>query len=213
MLFEASLRSCFIDGLINSDANVLYNCLRAYAATDNVKNAEEVFRTTIVAPFVHNVIAHEAYDGTLRDELENDYKQIKHFVANDCKTLLEISSTGNPLKFSASSYLFYSPWQRNASEFEWITIGHLFSSECCCFYILLTLLFSWYLVFKSDKSGLHVFNFLANSILKEVILAIQKVKPGVFSPGRPTEFLKNYKASLDFLAYLEGRVTDLHFSL
>ncbi|CAH8381462.1 unnamed protein product [Eruca vesicaria subsp. sativa] len=148
VLFDASLRHCFIDGLNNSDASVLYNCLRAYAATDNVKSAEEVFRTTIVAPFIHKVIAHEAYDGTLGDELENDYKQIKHFIAKDCKMLLELSSTG--------------------------------------------------------KSGLHVFNFLANSILKEVLSAIQKVKPRVFSPGRPTEFLKNYKASLDFLAYLEG---------
>ena len=89
----------------------------------------------------------------------------------------------------------------------------LFSSECFCFYISLTVLFSWYLVDKTDKSGLHVFNFLANSILKEVLSAIQKVKPGVFSPGRPTEFMKNYKASLDFLAHLEGGVTDLHLFL
>ncbi|KAF3542839.1 hypothetical protein DY000_02000775 [Brassica cretica] len=148
VLFDASLRNCFIDGINNRDSKVLYNCLRAYAATDNTKNAEEIFRTTIVAPFIHKVIAHEAYAGTSGDELENDYRQIKHFFSKDCKMLLEISST--------------------------------------------------------DKSGLHVFNFLANSILKEVLSAIQKVKPGVFSPGRPTEFLKNYKASLDFLAYLEG---------
>ncbi|KAL0556983.1 hypothetical protein IC582_005501 [Cucumis melo] len=56
----------------------------------------------------------------------------------------------------------------------------------------------------TENSGLHVFDFLANSILKEVLSAIQKAKPGAFSPGRPTEFLKNYKSSLDFLAYLEG---------
>lgn len=56
----------------------------------------------------------------------------------------------------------------------------------------------------SANSGLHVFNFLANSILKEVLFAIQKGKPGAFSPGRPTEFLKNYKSSLGFLAYLEA---------
>ncbi|CAN6464834.1 unnamed protein product [Victoria cruziana] len=56
----------------------------------------------------------------------------------------------------------------------------------------------------TTNSGLHVFDFLANSILKEVLLAIQRGKPGVLSPGKPTEFLKNYKASLDFLAYLEG---------
>lgn len=51
-----------------------------------------------------------------------------------------------------------------------------------------------------------MFDFLANSILKEVLSAIQKGKPGAFSPGRPTEFLKNYKSSLDFLAHLEGRI-------
>ncbi|KAJ4974413.1 hypothetical protein NE237_007587 [Protea cynaroides] len=57
---------------------------------------------------------------------------------------------------------------------------------------------------SSANSGLHVFDFLANSVLKEVLLSIQKSKPGAFSPGRPTEFLRNYKSSLGFLAYLEG---------
>ncbi|KAF2577183.1 hypothetical protein F2Q68_00000633 [Brassica cretica] len=93
VLFDASLRNCFIDGINNRDSKVLYNCLRAYAATDNTKNAEEIFRTTIVAPFIHKVIAHEAYAGTSGDELENDYRQIKHFFSKDCKMLLEISST------------------------------------------------------------------------------------------------------------------------
>ncbi|TVT96986.1 hypothetical protein EJB05_57793 [Eragrostis curvula] len=57
---------------------------------------------------------------------------------------------------------------------------------------------------SSANSGLHVFDFLANSILKEVLAAIQKGKPGAFSPGKPKEFLKNYKASLGFLDFLEG---------
>lgn len=60
----------------------------------------------------------------------------------------------------------------------------------------------------AENSGLHVFSFLANSILKEVLSAIQKGKPGAFSPGRPTVFLKNYKSTLDFLAYLEGTITN-----
>jgi hypothetical protein len=51
---------------------------------------------------------------------------------------------------------------------------------------------------------LHVFDFLGNSILKEVLSAIQKGKPGAFSPGKPKEFLRNYKASLGFLDFLEG---------
>ncbi|BBN16902.1 conserved oligomeric Golgi complex subunit 2 [Marchantia polymorpha subsp. ruderalis] len=54
------------------------------------------------------------------------------------------------------------------------------------------------------NSGLHVFDFLSNSILKEVHSAIQKGKPGAFSPGKPAEFLANYKASLKFLNFLEG---------
>lgn len=60
------------------------------------------------------------------------------------------------------------------------------------------------MVLGAENSGLHVFDFLANSILREVLFAIQKGKPGAFSAGRPTEFLKNYKSSLEFLAYLEG---------
>ncbi|THU43961.1 hypothetical protein C4D60_Mb02t02370 [Musa balbisiana] len=57
---------------------------------------------------------------------------------------------------------------------------------------------------STANSGFHVFDFLANSVLKEVLIAIQKGKPGAFSPGRPAEFLKNYKSSLGFLAFLEG---------
>ncbi|KAK0588047.1 hypothetical protein LWI29_033456 [Acer saccharum] len=151
LLLDASLGHCFVDGLEHQDANVIYNCLRAYAAIDNTRNAEEIFRTTIVAPLIQKIIPHgstELVAGASGDELENDYNQIKQCVEKDCKFLLEISS--------------------------------------------------------AENSGLHVFDFLANSILKEVLSAIQKGKPGAFSPGRPSEFLKNYKSSLDFLAHLEG---------
>ncbi|XP_057460047.1 LOW QUALITY PROTEIN: conserved oligomeric Golgi complex subunit 2-like [Actinidia eriantha] len=151
LLLDASLRHCFVDGLEHRDANAIYNCLRAYAAIDNTRSAEEIFRSTVVARLIPKIISHNS-SGVVgeasQDELDEDYKQIKQYIEKDCKFLLEISSTEN--------------------------------------------------------SGLHVFNFLANSILKEVLSAIQKGKPGAFSPGRPTEFLKNYRASLDFLAHLEG---------
>ncbi|XP_057972331.1 conserved oligomeric Golgi complex subunit 2 [Malania oleifera] len=151
LLLDASLGHCFVDGLEHRDANAIYNCLRAYAAIDNTRDAEEFFRTTVVAPLILKVIPHgssETVAGASRDELEDDYQQIKQYIESDCKFLLEISFVEN--------------------------------------------------------SGLHVFDFLANSILKEVLTAIQKGKPGAFSPGRPTNFLKNYKSSLDFLAHLEG---------
>ncbi|GFZ17420.1 hypothetical protein Acr_26g0006900 [Actinidia rufa] len=151
LLLDASLRHCFVDGLEHRDANVIYNCLRAYAAIDNTSSAEEIFRSTVVARLIQKIIPHNSagvVGGASQDELDEDYKQIKQYIEKDCKFLLEISSTEN--------------------------------------------------------SGLHVFSFLANSILKEVLSAIQKGKPGAFSPGRPKEFLKNYRASLDILAHLEG---------
>ncbi|KAK9278492.1 hypothetical protein L1049_028058 [Liquidambar formosana] len=151
LLLDASLGHCFVDGLEHRDEIAIYNCLRAYAAIDNTRNAEEIFRTIVVAPLIQKIIPHGSsgvVSGASGDELENDYQQIKQCIEKDCKFLLEISS--------------------------------------------------------AENSGLHVFNFLANSILKEVLSAIQKGKPGAFSPGRPKEFLKNYKSSLDFLAQLEG---------
>ncbi|KAF6150046.1 hypothetical protein GIB67_002828 [Kingdonia uniflora] len=151
LLLDASLGCCFMDGLKHRDANVIYNCLRAYAAIDNTAGAEEIFRTTVVSPLVQQIIPHSYSDvvvGASGDGLEDDYKNIMKFVEKDCVFLLDISSTAN--------------------------------------------------------SGLHVFDFLANSILKEVLFAIQKGKPRAFTPGRPKEFLKNYKSSLAFLAYLEG---------
>ncbi|KAK4374111.1 hypothetical protein RND71_004788 [Anisodus tanguticus] len=146
-LLDTSLRHCLVDGLEYKDANVIYNCLRAYAAIDNTKNAEETFRSSIVGPLIGKVILVNP-SGVVGGELEGDYEKIKKYIEDDCKFLLDISSIEN--------------------------------------------------------SGLHVSSFLANSILKDVHSAIQKGKPVVFSPGRPTVFLKNYKASLGFLAHLES---------
>ncbi|MED6184990.1 Conserved oligomeric Golgi complex subunit 2 [Stylosanthes scabra] len=149
-ILDASLGHCFADGLEHRDATAIYNCLRAYAAIDNTKSAEELFRTTIVAPLIQKIIPQgpsAVPAGSSGDGLDNDYQQIKECIEKDCKFLLDISS--------------------------------------------------------AENSGLHVFDFLANSILKEVLSAIQKGKPSAFSPGKPAEFLKNYKASLDFLSYLE----------
>lgn len=96
-LLDTSLGHCFIDGLIHKDENAVYNCLRAYAAIDNTRNAEEIFRSTVVAPLVQKVIPYSSsgvVGGSDGDELEQDYKQIKHLIAEDCTFLLEISSTG-----------------------------------------------------------------------------------------------------------------------
>lgn len=96
-LLDTSLGHCFIDGLIHKDESAVYNCLRAYAAVDNTRSAEEIFRSTVVGPLVQKVIPYTSsgvVGGPTGDELEEDYKQIKHLVAENCTFLLEISSTG-----------------------------------------------------------------------------------------------------------------------
>lgn len=97
LLLDASLGHCFVEGLEHRDDNAIYNCLRAYAAIDNTSNAEEIFRSTIVAPQVKKIIAHnlsEPSAETSGDELEADYMKINQFIEEDCKFLLEISSRG-----------------------------------------------------------------------------------------------------------------------
>lgn len=97
LLLDASLGHCFVHGLEHQNANVIYNCLRAYAAIDNTRNAEEIFCNTVVAPLMQKIIPHgpsEALAGAPGDELESDYEQIKQCVEKDCKFLLDISSAG-----------------------------------------------------------------------------------------------------------------------
>lgn len=96
-LLDGSLRHCFVDALEHRDANAIYNCLRAYAAIDSTSAAEEIFRTTIVAPLIQKVIPYGqslVANGASSDELEMDYKQIAQCIEKDCKFLLEISSSG-----------------------------------------------------------------------------------------------------------------------
>lgn len=97
LLLDTSLGHCFIDGLEHRDASAIYNCLRAYAAIDNTSSAEEIFRSTIVTPFVQKIIpsgSSGTVGGSPGDDLEQDYERIKQHIEDDCKFLLEISSTG-----------------------------------------------------------------------------------------------------------------------
>lgn len=97
LLLDTSLGHCFVDGLEHRDASAIYNCLRAYAATDNTSSAEEIFRLTIVTPFVQKIISPGSsgtVGGSTGDDLEQDYERIKQHIEDDCKFLLEISSTG-----------------------------------------------------------------------------------------------------------------------
>lgn len=108
LILDASLGHCFVDGLEHRDAGAIYNCLRAYAAIDNTKNAEEIFRITIVAPLIQKIIPHGSSAvaaGSSGDGLDNDYQLIKGSVDENCKFLLEISSAGMLSDFSLANLL------------------------------------------------------------------------------------------------------------
>ena len=95
LLVDTSLGHCFVDALEHRDANAIYNCLRAYAAIDNTRNAEEIFRSTVVAPFVEKIFDDSSgTGGESADELVQDYKIIKQYIEDDCKFLLDISTRG-----------------------------------------------------------------------------------------------------------------------
>lgn len=96
-LLDTSLGHCFVDGLEHRDENAIYNCLRAYAAIESTRSAEDIFRSKIVAPFVQKVIPYGSSVVVGRssgDDLQQDYDRIKKYVEDDCKFLLDISSTG-----------------------------------------------------------------------------------------------------------------------
>lgn len=102
LIVDASLGHCFVDGLEHRDGTAIYNCLRAFAAIDNTKNAEEIFRVTVVAPLIQKIIPHGPSSlaaGSSGDALDNDYQLIKECIKKDCKFLLEISSAGTCLTF------------------------------------------------------------------------------------------------------------------
>lgn len=106
MLLDANLGHCFVDGLEHRDTNAIYNCLRAYAAIDNTRSAEEIFRTNVVAPVIQRIIPHGPLAvATGSDELEGDYLQIKQSIDSDFKFLLEISFEGIDI-----ATLFQSAW-------------------------------------------------------------------------------------------------------
>lgn len=56
---------------------------------------------------------------------------------------------------------------------------------------------------NTPHSGLHAFNFLANSVLAEVESTLGEKRATSFSPGIPSTFHKNYLATIRFLEELE----------
>lgn len=54
-MLKQSLEASFLDGIRQNDSNRLTQSLRTYALTDKTREAEELYRLTVVVPFVQKV--------------------------------------------------------------------------------------------------------------------------------------------------------------
>ncbi|CAI5490910.1 unnamed protein product [Closterium sp. Naga37s-1] len=179
----AHLRRCLERGLHQRWRRVVYHCLRAFASLDAAADAEELFRRAVVAPLVAQALLGAAAAGGGGGGGAGGGKQQQQDLAPSSP-----KSPSSPTSAGAAGDLLQGVYER-------IEEG---VSEACRFVVGIV---------ASADAGLHVFQFLAASVLKEVAAALHCSHAAAFSPGRPAQFLLNYKASLDFLAFLEGFCT------
>uniref|UniRef100_A0A7N0RJ27 COG complex component COG2 C-terminal domain-containing protein n=1 Tax=Kalanchoe fedtschenkoi TaxID=63787 RepID=A0A7N0RJ27_KALFE len=106
LLLDGCLGHCLVNGYEHRDEVAILNCLRAYAAIDNMSHAKEIFRTTVVAPMVQKIIPPRSgvVAGVNGDELENDYRQLKEGIEKGYKFFLEISSHLKHIKGISATY-------------------------------------------------------------------------------------------------------------
>jgi hypothetical protein len=58
---QFSLEGLFLQGLETSNMDILRQCLRTYATIDKMRNAENLFRKHVVAPFMEEVSCNRCY--------------------------------------------------------------------------------------------------------------------------------------------------------
>ncbi|CAI7893679.1 unnamed protein product [Closterium sp. NIES-54] len=175
----AHLRRCLERGLHQRWRRVVYHCLRAFASLDAAADAEELFRRAVVAPLVAQALLAAAVGGAGGGGAGGGKQQQQDLAPSSPK------SPSSPTAAGAAGDLLQVVYERIEGAV----------SEACQFVVGIV---------ASADAGLHVFQFLAASVLKEVAAALHRSHAAAFSPGRPAQFLLNYKASLDFLAFLEG---------
>ncbi|XP_078673412.1 conserved oligomeric Golgi complex subunit 2-like isoform X2 [Branchiostoma floridae x Branchiostoma belcheri] len=88
---QHSLETSFLEGLRTSNRDILRQCLRTYATIDKIKDAEALFRQTIVKPFMEEVIT-EAVLMSHPQGLKGLYSRVLDFIPAHCKPLREVTT-------------------------------------------------------------------------------------------------------------------------
>ena len=74
----------FSKGIESKDVETLRQCLRTYAMIDKIDIVENIFRNSVVVPFVAKHVNKESVKG---NEIEHVYTSILDFIKSKCHTL------------------------------------------------------------------------------------------------------------------------------
>nr|XP_006817460.1 PREDICTED: conserved oligomeric Golgi complex subunit 2-like [Saccoglossus kowalevskii] len=88
---QMSLENSFEDSLETGNLPVLRQCLRTYAIIDKTKDAEMLFRTLVVRPFMEEVIS-EQYILNNPQGLQGMYNKIVEFIPKHCQHIRAVTS-------------------------------------------------------------------------------------------------------------------------
>ncbi|CAH1263348.1 COG2 [Branchiostoma lanceolatum] len=88
---QHSLETSFLEGLRTSNRDILRQCLRTYATIDKIKDAEALFRQTIVRPYMEEVLT-EAVLTSHPQGLKGLYSRVLDFIPAHCKPLREVTT-------------------------------------------------------------------------------------------------------------------------
>jgi hypothetical protein len=113
---EASLR----EGLTSGSVDVLRECLRTYATIDKMRDAENLFRTCVIKPYMEEII-NEHYIQTHRHGLLGMYNAILDFYPKHCSKLCEITSGSGQSSGSAVSgydFMVNAVWPEVVANIE-----------------------------------------------------------------------------------------------
>ena len=117
---QESLEASFQEGLMQDQSDLVLRCLRTYALIDKTSHAEELFKHTIVKPFMEDVISEKTYNS---EGLEEICRKVLNFVSKQCKMLVNLTSenhsqNGRDHTVKGFDFLVNSVWPEVDNGFE-----------------------------------------------------------------------------------------------
>ncbi|XP_070590041.1 conserved oligomeric Golgi complex subunit 2 isoform X2 [Erythrolamprus reginae] len=90
---QQSLEGLLLEGLQNSNIDIIRHCLRTYATIDKTRDAEALVGEVLVKPYIDEVIV-EQYVQSHPNGLQTMYSKLLEFVPLHCRLLREVTGGG-----------------------------------------------------------------------------------------------------------------------